>query len=62
MAQIRIDAGGTFLPICNGCGWRGLPCLDRGEALREGRHHELRAHPGDENALQALAHWTRRHA
>lgn len=57
--QIKIDRGGTFLPLC-GCGWRGLPAVSHGEALQEARHHERRAHPGDLNAAQALAQHRRR--
>ena len=63
MAQTRIDAGGsTFLPICSGCGWRGLPETDRAAALREARHHELRAHPGDKDTLRMLNNHRARHA
>lgn len=55
MAKVRVDAGGvTFLPICQVCGWRGLPETTHGGALLEARHHELRAHPGDKDVLRAL--------
>lgn len=54
MAKVRIDAGGsTFLPVCE-CGWRGLPEDDRSAARLAGRHHELRAHTGEKDALRAL--------
>lgn len=60
--RIKIDAGGcTFLPLC-ACGWRGLPMPDRGSALRAAHHHELRAHPGDQNAGKMLDNHRRRHA
>lgn len=63
MARVRIDAGGrSFLPICQDCGWRGLPGTTRGEALQEARHHERRAHPGDRDVAGKLAHHARRHA
>lgn len=51
--RIKVDAGHTHLALCP-CGWRGLPQRDHVAALREGRHHELRAHPGDKDALRAL--------
>lgn len=58
--RVRIDVGaGTFLPMCGTCGWRGLPALDRHEALHQARHHELRAHPGDNDAATALWKATR---
>lgn len=51
----KIDRGGcTFLPICDQCGWRGLPATSPDEAWREARHHETRAHPGDKGALRGL--------
>lgn len=60
--RVRVDGGGrTFLPIC-ACGWRGLPGITHGEALREARTHERRAHPGDDQAAQALAKHRSRHA
>ena len=63
MAHTKIDAGGrTYLAICTGCGWRGLPTMDRGAALLQARHHEQRAHPGDLQTAQALAHHRARHA
>ena len=52
--RVRVDVGGgSFLALCP-CGWRGLPGLSREEALREGRHHEQRAHPGDSHVLRQL--------
>lgn len=61
MADVTIDAGGrTFLPICRDCGWRGLPQDDRTAARLEGRHHELRAHPGEKDALRAYNNQRRR--
>lgn len=58
--RVRIDVGGgTFLPMCSSCGWRGLPALDRREALQQARHHELRAHPGESDAATALWKATR---
>lgn len=52
--RVRIDVGGgTWLPLCP-CGWRGLPGLDRREALQQARHHELRAHPGDKDVAAQL--------
>lgn len=51
----RIDQGATFLPLCTLCPWRGLPDVDRGGALRQARHHEMRCHPGQLSAAQALA-------
>ncbi len=52
--RVRVDVGAvSFLPICP-CGWRGLPGLDRTEALRQARHHELRAHPGDQEVVRQL--------
>lgn len=62
MAATRVDAGATFLPICDGCGWRGLPCTSHSEALHEARHHERRAHPGDDQTSNALTEYRRRHA
>lgn len=60
--QVRVDAGAaSFLPLC-ACGWRGLPGLSHGEALRQARHHELRAHVGDDDARRALAAHRRRQA
>ena len=60
MARVTIDAGGrTFLPLCE-CGWRGLPQDDRGAARLEARHHEVRAHPGEKDALRALNNQRRR--
>jgi len=54
--KLTVDAGGrTWLPLC-ACGWRGLPCLTRSEALQMGRHHELRAHPGDKDVLRQMYH------
>jgi len=56
-----IDAGGvTFVAICTACGARTLPAVDRGQALLEARHHEQRAHPGDDQTAQALAQWRAR--
>ncbi len=61
MAKTRVDAGGaTFLPICTDCGWRGLPETSHGGALLEARHHEQRAHPGDNATLKALVEHRRR--
>ena len=52
--RVRVDVGGgSFMPMC-WCGWRGLPALEHGQALRDARHHELRAHPGHKDALYAL--------
>ncbi|WP_156532968.1 hypothetical protein [Cellulosimicrobium sp. I38E] len=52
--RVRVDVGGgSFLALCP-CGWRGLPDLDRLAALREARHHELRAHPGDKAVAEQL--------
>jgi len=52
--RVRVDVGGgTWLPLCP-CGWRGLPCLSRSEALHEARRHEQRAHPGDSQVLRQL--------
>ena len=52
--SFKIDRGGcTFLPICNTCGWRGLPATSPDEAWREARHHEMRAHEGQKAALRA---------
>ncbi len=63
MARTKIDVGGgSFLPICTACGWRGLPETDHGGALREARHHELRAHPGDKDTLRAMNNHRARHA
>lgn len=63
MATISIDAGGsTFLPICRDCGWRGLPFGDRAAAMSAARHHELRAHPGEDDALRKAGRYNRRHA
>lgn len=63
MARTKIDSGGrTFLPICTECGWRGLPAMSHGEALNEARHHELRAHPGDKQTLNAITAHRSRHA
>lgn len=60
--RITVDASAcTYLPICV-CGWRGLPAATRGGALAMGRAHELRAHPGDKNALRALNAYKHRHA
>ncbi|MCI6557111.1 hypothetical protein [Schaalia hyovaginalis] len=59
--RIRIDQGRTLLPICD-CGWRGDPTLDRGNALQQGRDHELRAHTGDKDALRSLNAYRWRHA
>lgn len=56
-----IDPGATYLPICE-CGWRGLPCTTRLEALREARTHETRAHFGDRDAADKLADLEQRHA
>lgn len=57
---VRVDRSAvSFLPLCR-CGWRGLPATSHGEALREARHHEMRAHPGDLHAAQALAQHARR--
>lgn len=54
--RVSVDVGGrTWLPLCP-CGWRGLPALSRSEALNEARHHEMRAHPGDNNVLQQIHH------
>lgn len=59
--RIKIDAGArTHLAICE-CGWRGLPEDDRGAAIRAGRSHELRAHPGDKQALRMLNNHHARH-
>lgn len=53
--RVRIDVGGaTFLPMCGTCGWRGLPAESRTAALHEARHHEMRAHPGDNDVAKAL--------
>lgn len=52
--RVKVDVGGaTWLAVCP-CGWRGLPALDRSEALREARHHELRAHPGDQGVVRQM--------
>lgn len=60
--RVRIDSGGrTYLPICE-CGWRGLPSMSHAQALEEARAHELRAHPGDKQALRALVAARARHA
>ena len=58
--RVTVDAGaGSHLPLC-GCGWRGLPAQDHGEALRQARHHEMRAHPGHDDARRSLASHRRR--
>ena len=54
MAKTRCDCSRTHLAICLACGWRGLPTGDHISAMRMARHHELRAHPGDKDALRAL--------
>lgn len=60
MAKVRVDGGGTtFLPLC-ACGWRGLPDTTHGGALGQARHHERRAHPGDQHAAKALDNHRRR--
>lgn len=59
--RIRVDAGaGSFLSLC-ACGWRGMPVLSHGEALRQVRHHEQRAHVGHDNARRAVSAHRRRH-
>jgi hypothetical protein len=59
--RCMIDSGFTYLAICE-CGWRGLPCATRLEALQEARDHEARAHWGDQDAADALWHYEQRHA
>lgn len=52
--RITVDVGGcTWLPLCP-CGWRGLPDDSRRAALMQGRHHELRAHPRDNEVTRQL--------
>lgn len=52
--RVKVDVGaGSFLPVCP-CGWRGLPGLDRSDALGQARHHERRAHPGDQGVEAQL--------
>lgn len=52
--RVRVDVGGsTWLPLCP-CGWRGLPALDRREALQQARHHEQRAHPDEHDVARQL--------
>ncbi len=58
--RIRVDRSAvSFLPIC-ACGWRGLPAISHGDALRDARQHELRAHPGEEHARNAALQHARR--
>lgn len=62
MARIKVDGGSvTFLPLCQDCGWRGLPAASHGGALLQARHHEVRAHPGELHAAKALDNHRRRH-
>lgn len=51
--HFNIDAGRTFLPICD-CGWRGLPETTYTGALREAHSHERAAHPGDRDVQDRL--------
>lgn len=59
--RCMIDCGFTYLAVCE-CGWRGLPCTSRVEALQEARDHEERAHWGDRDAADALLKHRTRHA
>lgn len=55
MARAKVDVGGgTWLPLCTCCTWRGMPDVDRASALRQARHHELRAHPGEHDVPRQL--------
>lgn len=59
--RVKIDVSiFATVAVCP-CGWRGL-AGDRLEALRQARHHELRAHPGSRHALDALRQYEARHA
>lgn len=52
--RVRVDVGArSYLPLCP-CGWRGQPDLDRSAALHQARHHEQRAHPGDQEVVRQL--------
>ncbi len=63
MARIKVDiGGGTFLPVCLTCQRPcGLPDTTHEGALRQARHHELRAHPGENHAYDSLKAYRRRH-
>lgn len=53
--RIHVDRSvTTWLPLCE-CGWRGMPELSHMAALESARRHEACAHPGDKQALRALA-------
>lgn len=57
--MIKVDVSGfSALAVCL-CGWRGL-ADDRLGALRQARHHELRAHSGSRAALDALRQYETR--
>ncbi len=60
-AKMRVDAGRTFLPLCD-CrmGWRGIPTGSDVTAWLQAVAHEKREHPGQQQAAKALAAARRR--
>lgn len=61
MKVSKIDASATsVVAVCLVCPWRSI-ADDRLTALRQYRHHELRAHPGQRGGLDTLRQYVKRH-